>query len=549
MKPRLNQPGKKRRRKAKVSNPFDAQPPSPAPEEKNNAPLSCPRPFELSMDIFDDSDENFEDPPPITSSSSIIPTQPSSHTPEPTTSSHPSASSSPPPIISKSHSSSVTQPSSSAIFSKSSGSSQLSSLADHSPVSKRKFTPTVKPKKKAKAPQSKPKSKAPSRAKPKVKPKVKPKTNPKSKVKPKPKAKPRSKLKPKPKPRPRKRKRTNADLDSDGVDGKEEKEEEEVPFAKRTLLQIMSDRKGGKKSKSELSRQRKMREARKQKRNRAEADAAVGTEAVADQNAENVMKAESLEKTEADEDEGVAMAAVKVQVPPPNPNPLLSIQTVASLPVPQLFIPSQSSAPSQSPEPSQSSAAPSQSVEAGILSDSFEDDGLGLSLDFGDDLFAELSGGVDGASQTAGPQMKLVDGEMVIDDSSLMIQNPTSLLTSSDYTRVTESGARAIVKTKRTHTERWQKEETDKFYKYLSTYGPDFTFMQRAFPSRTRKQLKNKFKKEEKSNPERIDEALSSRSAVDEDEFSELLNPSEEKTEGKTDEPQQSQPNIESVET
>ena len=51
----------------------------------------------------------------------------------------------------------------------------------------------------------------------------------------------------------------------------------------------------------------------------------------------------------------------------------------------------------------------------------------------------------------------------------------------------------------RVQTERWGLEETKKFYEALQRFGTDFTLMQSAFPGRTQRQLKNKFKKEEKA--------------------------------------------------
>lgn len=53
--------------------------------------------------------------------------------------------------------------------------------------------------------------------------------------------------------------------------------------------------------------------------------------------------------------------------------------------------------------------------------------------------------------------------------------------------------------TSRVQTERWGLEETKKFYEALQRFGTDFTLMQSAFPGRTQRQLKNKFKKEEKA--------------------------------------------------
>ncbi|KAI5191978.1 hypothetical protein NEMIN01_1762 [Nematocida minor] len=55
---------------------------------------------------------------------------------------------------------------------------------------------------------------------------------------------------------------------------------------------------------------------------------------------------------------------------------------------------------------------------------------------------------------------------------------------------------------------RWTKEETILFYRALSLCGTDFTLLERVFTDKTRKQIKNKFTNEEKTQPERISQVL-----------------------------------------
>lgn len=54
----------------------------------------------------------------------------------------------------------------------------------------------------------------------------------------------------------------------------------------------------------------------------------------------------------------------------------------------------------------------------------------------------------------------------------------------------------------------WNKDETLKFYKALNTIGTDFTLMCELFPRRSRRELKLKFKKEERINKALIDRAI-----------------------------------------
>lgn len=54
----------------------------------------------------------------------------------------------------------------------------------------------------------------------------------------------------------------------------------------------------------------------------------------------------------------------------------------------------------------------------------------------------------------------------------------------------------------------WSISETLRFYRTLNTVGTDFSLMLSLFPGRTRRDLKLKFKKEEKLNRALIDKVL-----------------------------------------
>lgn len=57
-------------------------------------------------------------------------------------------------------------------------------------------------------------------------------------------------------------------------------------------------------------------------------------------------------------------------------------------------------------------------------------------------------------------------------------------------------------------TRDWPPEETIKFYRALQTIGTDFSVMLELFPNRSRRDLKLKFKKEERQNMALINKAL-----------------------------------------
>ncbi|KAF6000969.1 Transcription factor TFIIIB component B [Cyanidiococcus yangmingshanensis] len=60
----------------------------------------------------------------------------------------------------------------------------------------------------------------------------------------------------------------------------------------------------------------------------------------------------------------------------------------------------------------------------------------------------------------------------------------------------------------RASCERWPPEETELFYRALRAFGQNYSMIEQLFPNRNRKQIKNKFKKEERAHPARIEAAL-----------------------------------------
>lgn len=62
--------------------------------------------------------------------------------------------------------------------------------------------------------------------------------------------------------------------------------------------------------------------------------------------------------------------------------------------------------------------------------------------------------------------------------------------------------------TRKEYTKKWGKQENRKFFKALKIFGTDFSLIANFFETRSRVQIKNKFRKEEKSNKEEVEEAL-----------------------------------------
>lgn len=107
--------------------------------------------------------------------------------------------------------------------------------------------------------------------------------------------------------------------------------------------------------------------------------------------------------------------------------------------------------------------------------------------------------------------VEIVNGKIVVKQSSLVL-NPTNPLMYDDYEEVVEDNYPTATYSsflKRQPSPAWNVEETRLFYQAVRQCGLEFTMMQIAFfPSRTRKQLKAKFYREEKSQPDLIKRAL-----------------------------------------
>jgi len=136
------------------------------------------------------------------------------------------------------------------------------------------------------------------------------------------------------------------------------------------------------------------------------------------------------------------------------------------------------------------------------------------------------------------PQVKIgANGEIILDDSSLVLET-TDAKKAKDFM---ESAPVAVVENnknmatnygtwskKRKHVD-WSQKETLRFYKALSVVGSDFSMMESIFKNRTRRELKLKFKKEERLNGKMVDKCLRERGMYTE--LEDLMQDSEEDSE------------------
>ncbi|KAM3078815.1 hypothetical protein ACMFMF_003747 [Clarireedia jacksonii] len=112
-----------------------------------------------------------------------------------------------------------------------------------------------------------------------------------------------------------------------------------------------------------------------------------------------------------------------------------------------------------------------------------------------------------------GVQMRVVDGQIVIDERSLQVDRHRQALDEglvmeeieeNDFTKAMNSGSYM----KRVSATRWDEAANELFYQGLRQFGTAFEMIAAMFPGRNRRQIKLKFVREERENPQKVDRAL-----------------------------------------
>ncbi|KAF9884363.1 Transcription factor TFIIIB component B [Aspergillus nanangensis] len=129
----------------------------------------------------------------------------------------------------------------------------------------------------------------------------------------------------------------------------------------------------------------------------------------------------------------------------------------------------------------------------------------------------------------AGPQMRIVNGEIVLDTASLQVDRHADAARNVELEDVIENSLTRRINQatygKRSKTESWDEDLTDLFYRGLRMFGTDFMMISKLFPGRSRRQIKLKFNNEERRDPERIKETLlGPREVIDITTYSEMTN-------------------------
>ncbi|KAF7558855.1 hypothetical protein G7046_g5288 [Stylonectria norvegica] len=116
----------------------------------------------------------------------------------------------------------------------------------------------------------------------------------------------------------------------------------------------------------------------------------------------------------------------------------------------------------------------------------------------------------------SGPQFRIVDGQIVVDQSSLALdrharaaasQANMETIEENDFTRLITSNS-FMNTSKLKGPNIWTDAETELFYRGLRMFGTDFEILSKMFPNKSRRSVKLKYNREERHSPRRIDAAL-----------------------------------------
>ncbi|XP_057675399.1 transcription factor TFIIIB component B'' homolog isoform X2 [Corythoichthys intestinalis] len=126
------------------------------------------------------------------------------------------------------------------------------------------------------------------------------------------------------------------------------------------------------------------------------------------------------------------------------------------------------------------------------------------------------------------PRIKVAeDGTLILDEESLTVavQRAKGPNPAESRDPIFERGSTTTYSSFRTskYCKPWTNEETDMFFLAISMVGTDFTMIGQLFHNRTRAEIRNKFKKEERKNSWRIDKAFRERRKLDIEYFTKLL--------------------------
>lgn len=117
------------------------------------------------------------------------------------------------------------------------------------------------------------------------------------------------------------------------------------------------------------------------------------------------------------------------------------------------------------------------------------------------------------AAQRLAPQYEVINGTIQLRAESVVLDGPVTELEAEDLVEVEEGAAsRRITSssfTKRSKNTVWTSAEVDSFYRALRKCGTNFEMIATLLRGRDRKQVRNRYKRELREHPERIEYASS----------------------------------------
>ncbi|KAK3845429.1 MAG: hypothetical protein J3R72DRAFT_29720 [Linnemannia gamsii] len=132
--------------------------------------------------------------------------------------------------------------------------------------------------------------------------------------------------------------------------------------------------------------------------------------------------------------------------------------------------------------------------------------------------------------KTFAPQVRVVDGRIELDMDSLTVDHavvdaadhlePLEYVDESAATRFTNSASFS----KKNKSEKWSDVDTELFFQALSQWGTDFGIICKIFPQKSRIAIRNKFKREDRINHARVEQALTKKTPIDLDSYSQMTN-------------------------
>ncbi|SCZ99327.1 BZ3500_MvSof-1268-A1-R1_Chr7-2g09485 [Microbotryum saponariae] len=125
-------------------------------------------------------------------------------------------------------------------------------------------------------------------------------------------------------------------------------------------------------------------------------------------------------------------------------------------------------------------------------------------------------------------QVRFIDGQFQIDEASLEVDRaqqarnaqlePLERVEDNQQNKYTNSASWGKARA----TAKWTAFETEVFYDALRQFGTDFEMIAGLFPTRTRRQIKSKWVREDKENPRKITAALMNKKEIDLDRYAAL---------------------------